>query len=103
MIIGKRLLALREGYGYSRRELAEKIGIADTQIFRYETEKNDATGEMLAKMAQFFGVSVDYLLGLSDYPNPIPTGDLAPDEIALIAARRRRDYPTAIKLLVPED
>lgn len=103
MIVGKRLLALREQNGYTRRELAEKIGIADTQIFRYEMGKNDATGEMLARIATFFGVSTDYLLGLSDAPTPIPTGDLAPDEVALIVARRRRDYPTAIRLLVPEE
>ncbi len=103
MIDGKRLRQLREAHGYSRRELAEKISVADSQIVRYEAGENDATGEMLARIATFFGVSTDYLLGLSDAPTPVPTGDLAPDEVALIVARRRRDYPTAIRLLVPEE
>ncbi|MBL8160922.1 MAG: helix-turn-helix transcriptional regulator [Anaerolineae bacterium] len=104
MIVGQRLQELRETHGYSRRELAEKIGIADTQVFRYETGQNDASGEMLARLARFFDVSVDYLLGLSDLQKPmLDVGGLKPDEIALIEARRRGDLRAAIRLLIAED
>jgi transcriptional regulator with XRE-family HTH domain len=103
MIEGKRLRQIREAHGYSRREVAEKIGIAESQIVRYENGENDASGDVLARFAQFFGVSSDYLLGLTEISLLNSERDLQPDEIALIAARRRGDLREAIKLLVPED
>ncbi len=104
MIDGKRLRQLREAHGYSRRQLAEAIDVAESQIVRYEAGENDATGDVLARLARFFDVSVDYLLGLSDLQKPmLDVGGLKPDEIALIEARRRGDLRAAIRLLIAED
>jgi transcriptional regulator with XRE-family HTH domain len=103
MIDGKRLRQLREAFGYSRREFSEKVGIAEGQIVRYEIGKNDATGDVLARIARAFGVSVDYLLGLTDSPTPIQNNDLTPEEVAAIIAWRRGDYRKAIKVIVADE
>jgi len=68
MINGKRLLELRESHGYSREKLAELIKIGSTQIYRYEKGDSDATAEIVARLAQTFGVTSDYLIGISDNP-----------------------------------
>jgi transcriptional regulator with XRE-family HTH domain len=103
MINGKRLRELREEYGFSRRELAERLNIAESQVVRYELEKNDASSDVLARIATLFGVSTDYLVGLSDKRNPTSDNDLTPEEIAAILAWRRGDYREAIKVIVTDE
>jgi transcriptional regulator with XRE-family HTH domain len=99
MIDGKRMRELREAHKYSRRELAMLIDVAEIQIVRYETGKNDATGDVLARIAHVFGVSTDYLLGLTDNPAPQVEHDFSPEEIAIIDAKRRGDYREVMKLV----
>lgn len=66
MLRGDRLRELREERGLTREELTAKLGWSTNQVYRYEAGINDATGKMIVKMARFFDVSADYLLGLSD-------------------------------------
>jgi len=102
VIDGQRLRELREQSNLSRRELAEEISITEGQIVRYESGKNDATGDVLARIATFFGVSADYLLGLTDNPaSPIGT-DLTQAEAAAIAAWRRGDFREVMKVISAE-
>jgi transcriptional regulator with XRE-family HTH domain len=103
MIDGKRLRQLREASGYTREQFAEKIDLGTTQLTRYERGESDATGNVLARIAKVLGVSADYLLGITDEPLPNTDSGLTPEEIALIAARRRKDYREAIKLLVSDE
>jgi transcriptional regulator with XRE-family HTH domain len=103
MIDGKRLRQLREAQGYSREKLAAKIGLGVAQIARYEFGDNDATGEVLARIATLFGVSADYLLGLTDNPAPNIDTTLRPEEVALLAAWRRRDYRELLKIIVADE
>lgn len=72
MLRGDRLRELREERGLSREELTTQLGFSANQVYRYEAGINDATGKMLVKLARFFGVSADYLLGLSDDRLPRP-------------------------------
>ncbi len=102
MIDGKRLRDLREALGYSREYLAELIDLGATQLNRYERGESDATADVLARLAKVLGVTTDYLVGLSDRVDAYDK-DMSPDELALIAARRRGDFREAIRLLVPED
>jgi transcriptional regulator with XRE-family HTH domain len=102
MIDGKRLRELREAQGYSRRELAGKIDVGERQIVRYEQGESDATGDVLARIATALGVSSDYLIGLSDVAAPQLDMGLTPDEVAIIAARRRGDYKAAMKTLLAD-
>ena len=63
-----RLRELREQKGWTQRQLAEQLGMQQPQYFRYEQGMRDAPSEMLIRLANLYGVSVDYLLGQTDNP-----------------------------------
>lgn len=58
-----RLKALREENGLKRSELARQLGINAGTIANYENEIRQAPYEYLLLFAEYFDVSVDYLLG----------------------------------------
>lgn len=60
------LTDLRKEYNLSQMQLAEQIGVSQSTIAKLEIGRNEATASTLAKLAAFFDVSTDYLLGLSD-------------------------------------
>lgn len=66
MIDGKRLQKLREQYNLSLDELGQVVGVSRQQVGRYEANRTDVTSETLLKFAEFFDVTTDYLLGISD-------------------------------------
>ena len=57
------LKKLRELKGISQRELGKQVNIANTMISRYEREEAEPNIETLIKLADFFNVSVDTLIG----------------------------------------
>lgn len=65
MTINNRLKKLRSAVGLNQSEMAEKLGVSVSSYQKYEREKNSIMPsiEVLIKIAEFFGVSVDYLLG----------------------------------------
>lgn len=65
-MFGKRISDLRKERGLTQLDLAQKIGVTRSVISLYEIEKREPDTETLLKMADFFGVSTDYLLGRSD-------------------------------------
>ncbi|MCC7571494.1 helix-turn-helix domain-containing protein [Candidatus Micrarchaeota archaeon] len=62
MSLGEKLKELRESMGLNKRELAEKIGMPYTTYNNYETDARDVGSETLRKFAQFYNVSIDYIL-----------------------------------------
>ena len=64
---GEKLRDLRESNKLTQREIAAKLGIKQPSYIRYENGKSEPTLECLVKIADLFDVSVDYLLGRSDY------------------------------------
>ena len=66
-IFCERLKELRGLYHYTQRQMAEKIGISQPSYIRYENGTSEPTLETLAKIANIFDVSADYLIGRSDY------------------------------------
>lgn len=65
-ILGKRLKELREEGGYTQKQLADILGINSVTYLHYEKEQREPPLALLADIALFYGVTVDYLLGLSD-------------------------------------
>ena len=57
------LKKLRELKGISQRELGRQINVAGTMISRYEREEAEPNIETLIKLADFFNVSLDILIG----------------------------------------
>lgn len=48
--------------------------MSQTGYSKYETGENDIPTQVLLKLADFYGTSVDYLLGCTDEPRPYPKG-----------------------------
>jgi len=64
--IGKRLKLLREEVNLTQMQLAKLFNLSDAAINRYEKGINDPDTETVKKLASYFNVSADYLLGLTD-------------------------------------
>ena len=63
-----RLKELRVENGLKRSEFARAVNLPATTVANYENETRQAPYELLIVFANFFGVSIDYLLGKSsDY------------------------------------
>ena len=58
-----RLRDLREDKDLSQKALSQIIGMSQTGYSKYETGENDIPTGILIKLARFYGVSIDYLLG----------------------------------------
>jgi HTH-type transcriptional regulator, competence development regulator len=66
-----RLKELRTRKGITQEVLALDLGIPESTVRRYESsDENTPRRERLEKIADYFGVSVDYLLGRTDDPSP---------------------------------
>lgn len=69
MNLGERIARLRKMKGLSQDELADLLGVSRGAISMYEINKREPDYETLEKLATFFGVSTDYLLGRTDKPS----------------------------------
>ena len=62
----KRLVQLREQKGITQQELADKLEITRQSLSLYEKAERTINIELLAKIADYFDVSADYLMGRTD-------------------------------------
>lgn len=62
MSFGKKLRSLREEKRLSQVELSKKLNITSQALSQYELGKRIPDAEMIIRIADFFDVSVDYLL-----------------------------------------
>ena len=64
-----RLKEIREKHGISQLKLALELNMNQNTISRYETGERQAGYKELILLADYFDVSIDYLLGRTDNPN----------------------------------
>lgn len=64
-----RLIKLRKELDLTQEELAKKIGYTRTAVSAWEIGRNEPSNADTIKLANFFGVTTDYLLGKSDVRN----------------------------------
>lgn len=62
----ERLKELRLEKGLSIQSLSKIVGIGSSSICRWENKQADIKSNELITLANYFGVSTDYLLGLED-------------------------------------
>ncbi|MGI6170870.1 MAG: helix-turn-helix domain-containing protein [Butyricicoccus sp.] len=67
-----RLKQLRKQKRLSQVRLAMELNMSQNTISRYETESREADYKTLILFADYFNVSIDYLLGRTDNPNFYP-------------------------------
>ena len=65
-VLGERLRALRLERGLGQNQLAKELGLSNASISYWETGKQEPSASAIFKLAHFFGISSDYLIGLSD-------------------------------------
>lgn len=63
-----RLKELRVKNGYNQRQLAEKLGYKQNTISQWENGRNSMDADTVIEIADFFGVTADYLLGRAEQP-----------------------------------
>lgn len=66
----KRVRDLREDHDLSQRKIAKEIGITQAQYWYYEKGYRDIPTDILIRLAKLYGTSTDYILGLTNNPNP---------------------------------
>ena len=65
-VFGQQLKELREARGLSQDALGKLFNVSRTAIHSWEKDKQEPSLEVLKKLANFFEVSVDYLVANSD-------------------------------------
>lgn len=63
---------LREDREYTQAVVAAVLGVAQNTYSQYEVGKTELTASALVRLADFYGVSIDYLLDRTNNPTPYP-------------------------------
>lgn len=98
-----RIRELREENHLSMKELGDKIGSSDAAVCKWENGITEPKSAYILKLANFFNVSTDYLLGRTDelggtvLPSPAP--ELPQDEQQLLALYRKMSHPQKIRVI----
>ena len=93
--IGERLKRIRVEKGYTQRKLGNLLGVRNSIISFYEVRERQPSLGMVVKTARTFGVSSDYILGITGDRSIIDTRGLSEAEI--IALCRLADRMRAKK------
>ncbi len=103
-IFKSRIRELREENRLSLKELGDKIGSSDAAICKWENGITEPKSAYILKLANFFNVSTDYLLGRTDelggqtiLPSAAPA--LSQDEQQLLALFRKMSHPQKIRVI----
>lgn len=67
-----RLKEIREDRDLLQKDIAKILQISQVVYSRYETGIRLIPIDKLAKLAEFYNVSIDYLVGLTDIKEPYP-------------------------------
>ena len=93
-----RLKELREKLGFTQKMMAETVGCQQKAYQRYESGEREPSFELLIKMADTFGVSVDYLIGREN-PDPLILSAYETDLLTTARAADKRAKEDALTLL----
>ena len=88
---GNRIKRLREEKQMKQDELAKILSISPSAIGMYERDEREPNDELTLKLAEYFNVTTDYLLGKSDIRNP---EELDTDKINIGLSKKDYNPPT---------
>ena len=86
-VFGERVYLLRKKAGLNQKQLGEVLGLSNKAICTLESGQRGTTIEKLVLLAEYFHVSTDYLLGITDDP-AWRGGPGGPRRLFVISARR---------------
>lgn len=67
---------LRESKKLTKKQVADAIGVTERAYITYEYGQRDVSTDTLQKLADFYGVTTDYLLGREPAPDPFADRNL---------------------------
>lgn len=82
---GENLRKLRTERGLTQKEMGDRVGLSKAVVSKYENSLGYPSLDMLIKIAAFFGVSTDYLLGASS-KKTLDLSGLTDDQICAVSA-----------------
>lgn len=68
-IFSQRLRSLRKAKNLNQNQLGQAVGLTQFAISKIERAERAASIEVICALADYFDISVDYLIGRSDDPN----------------------------------
>ena len=68
----RRIRDLRDDHDKTQQEIADILNMHRSVYRRYESGELEAPAWVVVKLADYYGVSTDYLLGRTDDPAPYP-------------------------------
>ncbi len=68
----KRIRELREDNDKKQKEIAMLLNTTQQHYSRIEQGKTEITADRIVLLANFYNVSTDYILGLTNNPKPMP-------------------------------
>lgn len=102
MDIIERIQNLRDEMGLSNRDVERGAGIASSSISQWRRGNGKPCLENIIRLSEFFGVSTDYLLGLSDCRKRVMSGSvlsLSEEETQILALYRRFDTINKFRMI----
>jgi transcriptional regulator with XRE-family HTH domain len=81
--LSERLRTLRTEKKITQTEMSQRLGISTIMISSYELEKRQPSYAVLIKLAAFFGVTADYLLGI-ERERTVNVAGLSDKEVEII-------------------
>ena len=86
------LKALRESLSLSQKDFAKSIGMKQTTYNGYETGAREPKSDLWVAISEKYGVTVDYLMGLSNDPHKTSAAEKNAPSLSDEALRLARDY-----------
>ena len=67
-----RIKELREDHDLKQRDVAAHLNVAQNSYSNYEYGNREVPHTLLIQLSRFYKVNLEYLLGLTDVPTPLP-------------------------------
>jgi len=100
----RNLRKLRASKGISQQQLADVIGTSQQSINKYENHSVEPDISMLMRMADYFGTTIDFLVGYTPLASQPPAEDLELNREEILLVRKYRvlskDEQESIKLIL---
>lgn len=101
----KNLKKLREIHGLSQQKFADLFNLSQQSIYKYENDISEPSIQTLISIAEYFNISVDYLVDYTDIPAPTEHRSeetLSPEEKKLLENYRHLspNYRSLVNLLI---
>lgn len=94
----KRLKELREIYKISQQRLSNELNVTQAMISKYELGTSEPDIGMIKRIAEYFRVSSDYLLEISNDKMSLPASGLSDDEKEILFGYKRLNSVQKAKL-----